>query len=87
MNISKLTITSRNKNIKPIRLMSPSDEVLHQALDRVSANKQSLPLKLVKKIAKERGIPDYINRTCYTGSDNAVEDARVLGGNYFNFLF
>lgn len=87
MNISKLTITSRNTIIKPIRLISPSDEVLHQALNRATSNKQSLPLRLVKKIAKERGIPDYIDRTCYTGSDNAIEDSRVLGGNSFNFLF
>ena len=87
MNISKLTITSRNKNIKPIRLMSPSDEILQQALDRVTSVKSSLPLRLVKKITKERGIPDYINRTHYTGSNNAVEDSRVLGGNSFDFFF
>ncbi len=85
MNISKLTISPFSKKQKPIRILSPSNEVLEQTMQRAVTTNSKLPLRLVKKITAENNVPSYINRACYSGSSTAIEDPRVLGGYFLSY--
>lgn len=93
MNISKLTILPFSKHLRPVILKNPDNDIVGQELLKVTKKiigEKTIPVSLAKKQAKEKSIPEYINRACYAGrnysKNNAIEDARVPGGSGLDYF-
>jgi len=87
MHINKLTILPVSKYLPKVVIKEPSLELVNQQLIKVSRTKDGLPESLLKKFAKQKNIPEFVNVKSYVGkSYSVVEDARVLGAENIDFF-
>ena len=79
MDIKKITILPMARYMPKIVLNNPSADVVNQKLSQVACNSEKLPARIIRKVAREHKIPDYVNLNSYVlqASHSTGEQAQV----------